>query len=303
MPASGDQNTETQSHPGRAWIALGVALCLTSCGSPDAVEAAPTDAAPVVVSTPTTRVAELAAEEPVEALPPVVIAPIPALEGADPTPQQLGEYGFYPTTTMPAAFFEPVVIRVEPLPGTLALTFDDGPDPEWTPIILDILKERGVKATFFVLGWKVDAYPDLARRIVDEGHSLQSHAYRHHNLTNRSDAAVGALLDDAAEAIFNATGTTPVCVRPPGGITSNRLYRVAAEHGHLVVLWSPKGNSLDYSHKSTSGVIRRAKEWEAGDVTLMHDIWGWLHRDALPVILDDLDSRGIGYSTICVPTR
>lgn len=303
MPASGDQNTKTLSRAGRACIALGVALCLTGCGSPDAVEAAPTDAAPAVVSTPTTKAAGLVAEEPVEAPPPTVITPIPALEGADPTPQQLGEYGFYPTTTMPAIFFEPVVIRVGPLPGTLALTFDDGPDPKWTPIILDILKERGVKATFFALGWKVDAYPELARRIVDEGHSLQSHAYRHHNLTNRSDAAVGVLLDDAAEAIFNATGTTPVCLRPPGGITSKRLYRVADEHGHLVVLWSPNGSSLDYAHQSSSGVIRRAKEWEAGDVTLMHDTWGFLYQRSLNAMLDDLDSRGIGYSTICVPTR
>jgi peptidoglycan/xylan/chitin deacetylase (PgdA/CDA1 family) len=217
------------------------------------------------------------------------------------TEAQLAEGGFGTTTTMPSDYFAPTVIRLEPLPGTLALTFDDGPDPEWTPIILDILKGRGVTATFFVLGWKMDAYPDIAKRIVHEGHSLQSHAYRHHNLTNRSDTAVTALIDDAAAAIVNATGTTPVCLRPPAGTTNRRLVANAATCGHQVILWTPDGNSLDFALQSSGRVLERTRHWQAGYVTLMHDTWGAIYAKVLDEMLDDIESRGIGYSTICVP--
>jgi len=283
-----------------AILAVVLALFMTACASVGADEPTPATAASTTAAVPPTTTTSTSTSS-TEAPTPTTTRPLFISQGADPTPCQLAEYGFYPTTTVPSSYFDPIVIRVEPLPGTLALAFDDGPDPEWTPIILDILKERGATATFFVLGWKVDAYPELARRIVDEGHSLQSHAYRHHNLTNRSDASVGKLIDDAAEAIFNATGTTPVCLRPPRGITSRRLEANAAEHGHLIVLWTSGGSSLDYSLQTSSGVLSRARKWEAGYVTLMHETWGFLYKRSLDAMLDDLDSRGIGYSTICVP--
>ncbi|MCB2224392.1 MAG: polysaccharide deacetylase family protein, partial [Actinobacteria bacterium] len=174
---------------------------------------------------------------------------------------------------------------------------------DWTPQILDILAEHGAVATFFVLGWKVDAHPDLARRIVEEGHSLQSHAYRHHDLPAKSSATVARLIADTATAIQAATGTTPVCLRPPGGGVSGRVRGIAADHGQVVVLWDARGNSGDYASHSSSTVLRRAAAWEAGDVTLMHDIWGGIYVRALPVILDDLASRGIGTSTICEPVE
>ena len=283
---------------------MALVLGLTACTSIGALEPTPTAPIPTTTITPavTTTVAPVAVDPQAAVPPPVVVATtIADLDGEDPIPAQLVEHELYPIATLPAAFEYPLVIRVKPLPGTLALTFDDGPDPKWTPIILDILKERGVPATFFVLGWKVDAYPEIARRIVDEGHSLQSHAYRHHNLTNRSDAAVGALIDDTAGAIFDATGTIPVCLRPPQGITNSRLVENAAEHGHRIVLWTSEGNSLDYSLGTSAGVLNRARNWEAGYITLMHDLWGSLYQRSLNAILDDLDSRGIGYSTICVP--
>jgi len=254
-----------------------------------------------VTTRPTVTTTALA--PPVPAIPSTTTTVTPRERiGIDPDliyPTIVPAIGIVPVDLQPG----PVEIRVDPTPGTLALTFDDGPDPTWTPIILDILEEHGATATFFVLGWKVDAYPDLARRIVDEGHSLQSHAYRHHNLTNRSDAAVGRLIDDTAAAIFNATGTTPLCLRPPGGATSSRLRANAAGHGHRVVLWTPEGNSLDHSHGSTARVLRRARTWQAGYVTLMHDVWGFLYERSLSSMLDELAGRGIGFSTICVPTN
>jgi len=203
----------------------------------------------------------------------------------------------------PAVAQPPAVpaIRVVPLPGTIALTFDDGPDPTWTPVILDILAEHGAVATFFVTGRKVDANPELAARIVAEGHSLQNHAYYHNALNRRSDASIAFHIDAGDAAIYAATGTHPVCLRPPGGKTSSRVAAVAAAHGHRIVLWS--GDSGDYAHRSREGVLRRAATWGAGDVALMHDNWGFIHRYTLGPILDDLSSRGIGFSTICVPAH
>jgi len=279
--------------PGLCALALVTALVAAGCGA-DGIAAAAPDPAGITVppSTPATP-PPTATTSTTTTLP-----PRPRL-GIDPDLA-------YPTIE-PSIGIEPVSlesadagIRLAPLPGTLALTFDDGPDPKWTPIILDILKEHGATATFFVLGWKVDAYPDLARRIVAEGHSLQSHAYRHHNLTNRSDGAVLALIDDTTRAIFDATGTTPVCLRPPGGITSSRLVANAASRDHVVILWTAEGNSGDYAHGSASQVLSRARRWQAGYVTLMHDLWGGIYQRVLGAMLDDIESRGIGFSTICV---
>jgi len=338
MHGIGRRNTETAR--GLVTACLTLALGFTACAAPvgESGEAAPI-ASTTTQTTPVTTITESPVTQPAtdETTPPVATTAQPepattvpetnppAEEEASPASSEQPRTRDTPSSTIPPPIdpgidFEPpppiepvppaeparprpetIKIRVAPLPGTLALTFDDGPEPVWTPVILDILAERGIKATFFVIGRKVDLYPEIAQRIVDEGHSLQSHAYYHHNLTNRSEAAVAKLIDDGAEAIFNATGTTPVCLRPPAGITNSRLSRIAAEHGHQVVLWTPNGSSLDYSNQSTSGVIRRASHWDVGEVALMHDTWGWLHRDALPVILNDLDSRGIDYSTICVP--
>jgi peptidoglycan/xylan/chitin deacetylase (PgdA/CDA1 family) len=203
-----------------------------------------------------------------------------------------------------ATLIEPApvpVIRTVPLPGTVALTFDDGPDPTWTPVILDILKEHGAVATFFVIGRKVDADPDLARRIVAEGHSLQSHAYYHNALNRLSAASLAFHIDAASDAIYNATGTRPACLRPPAGKTSGLVAAVAAEHGHQIVLWTPAGNTGDYAHHSRSVILSRAAAWEPGEITLMHSNWGWLYRDVLGTMLDELTDRGIGFSTICVP--
>ena len=272
---------------------LPVLLLTTACASTAAVGGSvrvtePDEPQPAATTTATVPAATTTTVPPEP-------APVPS-RGGDRAGLDFG------TTEPPidASLFVEYRARVEPLAGTVALTFDDGPDPTWTPIILDILREKGVAATFFVLGWKVDAHPEIARRIVEEGHSLQSHSYRHHNLTNRSVSAVAWQIDETSRAIRDATGTTPTCIRPPRGISNDRLVATAAEHGHQVVLWTPAGNTGDYSHGSRSVVLSRSRAWEPGYVTLMHDTWGWLYRDALGQMIDEMRERGIGFSTICV---
>src|SRR3712207_2867320 len=101
--------------------------------------------------------------------------------------------------------------------STVALTFDDGPSPRWTPQVLDILRARGVKATFFVIGANVAAHPQIARRIVAEGHLIANHSYSHPNFDTLSSAAQASEIDRTTQAIRNATGVRPCFFRGPGG--------------------------------------------------------------------------------------
>jgi peptidoglycan/xylan/chitin deacetylase (PgdA/CDA1 family) len=130
----------------------------------------------------------------------------------------------------------------------VALTFDDGPGPD-TPALLDVLRERAVRATFFVTGAHVTAYPDLARRIVAEGHAVGNHTYSHPqdvpgstprgNFDRLPPDEQARQLDDTTRRVASVTGVTPRCFRAPGGwhfsVTTQRL---AAERGLAVVHWT-----------------------------------------------------------------
>jgi peptidoglycan/xylan/chitin deacetylase (PgdA/CDA1 family) len=189
----------------------------------------------------------------------------------------------------------------DPAPGTVGLTFDDGPDPKWTPIILDILDEYGATVTFFVLGWKVDRYPELVAEIARRGHSIQPHGYTHGVFTKRSDRSLRETLNQTKAAIFNATGLVATCVRPPQGASSERVRRVAAEVGLDVVIWDV--NSLDYSLQASKPVVRHTvSRTEAGDNILAHDIWGSIWDTALPALLESFIESGFGFDTVCENT-
>lgn len=189
-------------------------------------------------------------------------------------------------------------IRTAPDPGYLALTFDDGPHPRWTPTILDILDRHHAKATWFVLGVWVDRYPELSAEIVRRGHSLQSHTYHHHRLTRASDATIRRELAATNRAIREATGTTPTCMRPPYGSVNRRVREAVAEFDLEVIMWTQ--DAQDYSDFSTGRrLIRRAGEWGSADIVLAHDFWGRQWVESLDRVLTDLTARGIGFQTLC----
>lgn len=96
-----------------------------------------------------------------------------------------------------------------------AMTFDDGPHPTHTPRLLDMLRERGLKATFYLIGNRVVQYPDIARRIAEEGHEIGNHSWSHPFLNRLSDGAVMREIDQTTNAIFQVTGRPPVTFRPP----------------------------------------------------------------------------------------
>jgi peptidoglycan/xylan/chitin deacetylase (PgdA/CDA1 family) len=153
----------------------------------------------------------------------------------------------------------------------VALTFDDGPDERSTPALLGLLGERGVQVAFFGVGKRVAAYPEISARIVREGHLLENHSYAHSNATNFfSVARLRSELNQAQEAIRQATGVTPTCFRPPMGLSNPRVFRAAREAGLKVIGWSARG--LDTKVTDSSEVVSRiCRRIKPGAIILLHD--------------------------------
>ncbi len=156
-------------------------------------------------------------------------------------------------------------------PDAFALTFDDGPDPQTTPVVLDLLRERGAQATFFVVGEKVRRFPELVRRIHEEGHALGNHSDRHswaHNF--RLAGGLRRDLVACQEAVEQAAGVAPRLFRPPVGLRNPATHRVSAELGLELVGWSIR--SLDTTRRSAAEVSARVHAaLEAGAIVLLHD--------------------------------
>jgi peptidoglycan/xylan/chitin deacetylase (PgdA/CDA1 family) len=163
------------------------------------------------------------------------------------------------------------------LPRTLlgvsgvALTFDDGPHPEGTPAVLEVLAAAGARATFFVIGEQVERRPELVARILAEGHAVALHGYRHRLQLRLSPAAVRADIRWGRAVLEEATGITPTWHRPPYGIYSPAGLRAVREAGLSPLLWSRWGKDwrkfttpARIARRATHGVI-------GGDVILLHD--------------------------------
>jgi peptidoglycan/xylan/chitin deacetylase (PgdA/CDA1 family) len=178
----------------------------------------------------------------------------------------------------------------------LALTFDDGPHPTYTPEVLDILKAKKVPATFCTVGTMVEKNPDLAQRIVDEGHQLCNHTLNHvEGLENEPRETVVAQMDGGRDAIVDAVGEPPPFYRPPGGSLGPVIYEEAEAHDEAVLYWSidPKDWQKPTADELVLNVISQLKP---GGIILLHDGGG--NRDAtvaaLPRIIDE--ARKAGYT-------
>jgi len=171
----------------------------------------------------------------------------------------------------------------------LALTFDDGPTPGVTERVLAELKKRDMRATFFLIGAKVDARPDLAKRLVDEGHDVANHSYTHPRLAGMGDSAVDQQISRTQEAISRATGVTPVWFRPPYGAFRREQGSLASKHGLGVAYWSvdPK----DWAQPGSSAITNRVLgACQPGSIVLLHDLHPQT-ADAVPAIFDGLLER------------
>lgn len=179
----------------------------------------------------------------------------------------------------------------------LAMTFDDGPSGPNTPRLLDMLKERGIKATFFFVGENVAQNPQIVKRIVAEGHEVANHSWSHPQLSKMGDDAVHQELQKTQDAIVAACGVTPKIMRPPYGAFTERQRRWCnGEFGYKVILWDV--DPLDWKVRNAAHVQSEIlKQAVAGSIILSHDI----HKttvDAMPGTLDALAAKGFKFVTV-----
>ena len=155
----------------------------------------------------------------------------------------------------------------------VALTFDDGPGP-YTAELLDFLKQEGVRATFFVLGTRVDAYPKLIRRMADEGHEVGNHSNAHNMLHRMDLVGVRQEMGRCAEKIEKLLGYRPSVMRCPGGNTSSIVTQYAQEAGIPVAYWSV--DTRDWESRNKDAILNVAfgkNGIKDGSIVLMHDIY------------------------------
>jgi peptidoglycan/xylan/chitin deacetylase (PgdA/CDA1 family) len=192
------------------------------------------------------------------------------------------------------------VAQVRDEPGDLALTFDDGPDPRFTPAISRLLAERGHRATFFVLGSHASEHPQVVRQIVADGHEVASHGFDHGLLAFSLPRRVRAQLATTEQAVVAATGSPPVCLfRAPHGVRSPWLGRTVARLGYQVCGWT--GSIFDTTNPGVGVIVERARrQLRPGATLLLHDADGSGRGgdrrqtvEALPTILDEAERRGL----------
>ena len=179
--------------------------------------------------------------------------------------------------------------------AAVALTFDDGPDPDATPALLELLRQRGVAATFFVVGERVRAHPDLVRRCAAAGHEIGNHSDRHSLLLNfRLPRGMTAELGACQETLERVLGSPAAYYRPPVGLRNPAVHRACARLGLTVVGWQVRG--LDRSRRAPARVADRIlRRLRPGGIVLLHD--GGQGRERLleitSAVLDGLDRRGL----------
>jgi peptidoglycan/xylan/chitin deacetylase (PgdA/CDA1 family) len=179
----------------------------------------------------------------------------------------------------------------------VAMTFDDGPHPTNTPRLLDMLRERGIRATFYLIGNRVVQYPNIARRISEEGHEIGNHSWSHPFLNRLGASAVTREIDQTTDAIFQVTGRPPVTFRPPyGAFTRSQRAELHAARTLPTILWSV--DPQDWRRPGANVVANRILQHaHQGSIILSHDI----HRgtiDAMPQTLDGLTARGLQFVTV-----
>ena len=174
-----------------------------------------------------------------------------------------------------------------------ALTFDDGPDSRYTPLLLDGLKERNVRVSFFLLGEKVEQYPELVERMQKEGHLVGNHTYHHVQLNKLNETKAREEILKTNNLIYETTGVYPLYLRPPFGAWKKNL-ELCVEM--LPVFWTI--DTLDWKVQNTEKIVRTVQEQiEDGAIILMHDEYDTSVEAALQVV-DELKNQGYELVTV-----
>lgn len=199
-----------------------------------------------------------------------------------------------PPSTAPSSTAQPSTqspFAAQPL--QVALTFDDGPHQTCTPALLDGLKQRGVKATFFLMGENIAGKEALVQRMQEEGHLIGNHSYRHIQMTKEGAEQACAEIEQTEEIIRSITGSRPEYLRPPYGAWNEQL---ECRVNLTPVLWNV--DSLDWKLQNTERIVRQVeKDVKSGDIILMHDIFKTSVEAALRIV-DDLQKQGYEFVTV-----
>lgn len=189
----------------------------------------------------------------------------------------------------------------------IALTFDDGPDPEVTPAVLDLLDRHRARATFFCIGERVAQHPEIAAEIARRGHRVENHSHRH--LARFSVLLAGSIareIDRAQEVIAGATGRLPELFRPPAGFRSGLLEPILARRGLSLVSWTRR--AFDTVRRRPERVARAlTHRLGPGEIVVLHDgaaastpVGRPVVLEVLPRVLDHLDAAGM--EAVPIPT-
>lgn len=186
-------------------------------------------------------------------------------------------------------------------PDAVAITFDDGPDPDWTPALLDVLKAEGARATFFLIGANMEQHPDLVRRIVQEGHMIGVHTYTHPNIAEVSEERARLELNATQRLIESLTGQSTILFRPPYNADYNPYtpeelvpIRIAQQLGYLTVTMDI--DLQDWEQPGVETMLDRVRigRHHGGSVILLHDAGGDRSQtvEVLPEVIRYLRARG-----------
>jgi len=168
-------------------------------------------------------------------------------------------------------YFLPVISRGPSNHRVVALTFDDGPDPEMTPRVLSLLRQRGMKATFFVTGRQILKHPELVRKILEEGHTVGNHSFSHDVLLMLRSSRFLAEEIDRLQELLSSFGIRPLVFRPPVGITNPRLGPVLRQRGMSCVNFDCR--AFDAGNRRIEGLSGKLqKKMRPGSILLIHDI-------------------------------
>lgn len=201
--------------------------------------------------------------------------------------------------TLPRHWF---LVRIPADSGAVCLTFDDGPHPEHTPRLLDVLRRHGIPATFFVIGQAAERHPDLVRRMAAEGHTVGNHTFSH---AKPDQTSARQLLDEirrTRELLARLLGEAPTLFRPPcGTVTAAKLWRLWRA-GQTVVLWNVEPR--DHSCRSSDEIRAwfRGRPLRGGDVVLMHDDWPRA-AEVVPDLVEAVRARGLRFAKVLEWTR
>ncbi|MFI6106262.1 polysaccharide deacetylase family protein [Streptomyces sp. NPDC051310] len=183
------------------------------------------------------------------------------------------------------------LLRVSGIGRTMVLSFDDGPDPRYTPAILRTLRAHGVRAMFFVCGGMAASRPDLLREMTADGHVVGNHSWSHPNVTKLAPSGIRDELGRTSDLIERSTGAPPLWYRAPYGAWNRHSFEIGAELGMEPLAWTV--DTLDWTEPGTSAIVRRVMDGAApGVVVLSHDAGGNRSqsvaalKDYLPRLLD-----------------